>query len=128
MREHDDTHVMEQLTAVKGIGVWTAEIFLMFRLKRPDVFPADDLGLVKAAQRVYGLRQRPTRTRLLKMAEAWRPYRSVAAWYLWRSVRSARRTKNEERRTKERHKNKRTELEDSAKDRHTAKQGRRARR
>jgi DNA-3-methyladenine glycosylase II len=64
--------------------VWTAEIFLMFRLKRPDVFPADDLGLVKAAQRVYGLRQRPTRTRLLKMAEAWRPYRSVAAWYLWR--------------------------------------------
>lgn len=86
MHEHDDALVMEQLTAVKGIGVWTAEIFLMFRLKRPDVFPADDLGLVKAAQRVYGLRQRPTRKRLLKMADAWRPYRSVAAWYLWRSV------------------------------------------
>ena len=78
--------VLEQLTAVKGIGHWTAEIFLMFRLKRPDVFPVDDLGLVKAAQRVYGLRQRPTRKRLLRMAEAWRPYRSIAAWYLWRSV------------------------------------------
>ncbi len=84
--EHDDQRVLEQLTAVKGIGQWTAEIFLMFRLQRPDVFPVDDLGLVKAAQRVYGLRQRPTRERLLEMAEAWRPYRSVAAWYLWRSL------------------------------------------
>jgi DNA-3-methyladenine glycosylase II len=85
--EQQDRLVMEQLTAVKGIGQWTAEIYLMFRLKRPDVFPVDDLGLVKAAQRVYGLRQRPTRKRLLKMSEAWRPYRSVAAWYLWRSLR-----------------------------------------
>jgi len=82
----EDLHVMEQLTAVKGIGPWTAEIFLMFRLHRPDVFPADDLGLVKAAQRLYGLRLRPSKKRLLRMAEAWRPYRSVAAWYLWRSL------------------------------------------
>ena len=86
MHEREDLHVMEQLTAVKGIGPWTAEIFLMFRLKRPDVFPADDLGLVKAAQRLYGMRQRPSKKRLLRMAEAWRPYRSVAAWYLWRSL------------------------------------------
>lgn len=86
LHEFDDGQVIEQLTAVKGIGIWTAEIFLMFRLRRLDVFPADDLGLVKGAQRVYGLRQRPTRQRLLKMAEAWRPYRSVAAWYLWRSL------------------------------------------
>jgi DNA-3-methyladenine glycosylase II len=86
LHERDDEDVLRQLTAVKGIGVWTAEIFLMFRLQRPDIFPADDLGLVKAAQRVYGLRQRPTRARLLAMAEAWRPYRSVAAWYLWRSL------------------------------------------
>ena len=86
LHELEDEHVLERLTAVKGIGVWTAEIYLMFRLRRPDIFPADDLGLVKAAQRVYGLRQRPTRKRLLKMAEAWRPYRSVAAWYLWRSL------------------------------------------
>ncbi len=86
LHQEDDATVLEQLTAVKGIGTWTAEIFLMFRLKRPDVFPADDLGLVKAAQRVYRLRQRPDRQRLLKMAEAWRPYRSIAAWYLWRSL------------------------------------------
>lgn len=82
----DDGRVLEQLTAVKGIGTWTAEIYLMFRLQRPDIFPVDDLGLVKAAQKLYGLRQRPTRKKLLKMAEAWRPYRSVAAWYLWRSL------------------------------------------
>jgi DNA-3-methyladenine glycosylase II len=86
LHELEDALVLEQLTAVKGIGTWTAEIFLMFRLKRPDIFPADDLGLVKAAQQVYGLRQRPTRQKLLKMAEAWRPYRSIAAWYLWRSL------------------------------------------
>ena len=86
LHELEDAHVLEQLTAVKGIGVWTAEIYLMFRLQRPDVFPVDDLGLVKGAQKVYGLRQRPTRKKLLKMAEAWRPYRSVAAWYLWRSL------------------------------------------
>jgi DNA-3-methyladenine glycosylase II len=96
MHEHDDRRVLEQLTAVKGIGQWTAEIFLMFRLKRPDVFPADDLGLVKAAQRIYGMRQRPSRERLLKLAETWRPYRSVAAWYLWRSAQLT----NEELRTK----------------------------
>ena len=86
LHQEDDQAVLEQLVAVKGIGIWTAEIFLMFRLKRPDIFPADDLGLVKAAQRVYGLRQRPDRKRLMKMADAWRPYRSVAAWYLWRSL------------------------------------------
>jgi DNA-3-methyladenine glycosylase II len=85
LHDENDQTVLEQLVAVKGIGIWTAEIFLMFRLKRPDIFPADDLGLVKAAERIYGLRQRPDRTRLLKMAETWRPYRSVAAWYLWRS-------------------------------------------
>ena len=86
--ELEDERVLTLLTAVKGIGVWTAEIFLMFRLQRPDIFPADDLGLVKAVQRVYGLRQRPTRKKLLKIAETWRPYRSVAAWYLWRSLAS----------------------------------------
>jgi DNA-3-methyladenine glycosylase II len=86
LHELDDSAVLDRLTAVKGIGRWTAEIYLMFRLQRPDVFPVDDLGLVKAAQNVYGLRQRPDRKKLLKMAEAWRPYRSVAAWYLWRSL------------------------------------------
>jgi DNA-3-methyladenine glycosylase II len=81
-----DDEVFETLTAVKGIGRWTAEVFLVFKLGRMDVFPADDLGLVKAVQRVYGLRKKPTRDRLMIIAEPWRPYRSVAAWYLWRSL------------------------------------------
>ena len=74
------------LTSVKGVGRWTAEVFLVFRLGRLDVFPADDVGLVRAVQQVYGLRRKPSRERLLKIAEPWRPYRSVAAWYLWRSL------------------------------------------
>ncbi len=82
----DDEEALARLTAVKGIGVWTAEIFLMFRLGRLDVLPADDLGLLRATQQVYGLRTRPTPKRLRRMGEAWRPYRSVAAWYLWASL------------------------------------------
>ena len=84
--QHSDDDVMKQLVAVKGIGRWTAEIFLMFRLGRPDILPADDLGLMNAAHRVYGLRKRPDAKRLRKMGEAWSPYRSVAAWYLWQSL------------------------------------------
>jgi DNA-3-methyladenine glycosylase II len=86
LKKQPDDEVMKQLVAVKGIGRWTAEIFLMFRLGRPDILPADDLGLMNAAQRVYGLRKRPDPKRLRKMGEAWRPYRSVAAWYLWQSL------------------------------------------
>jgi DNA-3-methyladenine glycosylase II len=86
LKKHPDEEVMRQLVAVKGIGRWTAEIFLMFRLGRPDVFPADDLGLMNAAQRVYGLRKRPDAKRLRQMSEAWKPHRSVAAWYLWQSL------------------------------------------
>lgn len=86
LRKHADDEVMRQLVAVKGIGRWTAEIFLMFRLGRPDVFPADDLGLMNAVQRAYGLRKRPDAKRLRKICEQWRPYRSVAAWYLWQSL------------------------------------------
>jgi DNA-3-methyladenine glycosylase II len=84
--KHPDEEVMRQLVAVKGIGRWTAEIFLMFRLGRPDILPADDLGLMNAAHRVYGLRRRPTPDKLRKLGEKWRPYRSVAAWYLWQSL------------------------------------------
>lgn len=87
LHEQADDQVLAQLTAVKGIGVWTAEMFLIFRLRRPDVFPLDDLGIVKATQRAYRLRKTPTRKRLLAIAEPWRPYRTVAAWYLWRSLR-----------------------------------------
>ena len=86
LRKHSDEDVMKQLVAVKGIGRWTAEIFLMFRLGRPDVLPADDLGLMNAVQRAYNLRARPDAKKLRKIGEAWRPYRSIAAWYLWRSL------------------------------------------
>ncbi len=88
LTKHPDDEVMRQLVAVKGIGRWTAEIFLMFRLGRPDILPADDLGLMNAVQRAYGKRKRPTPQQLRKMGEAWRPYRSVAAWYLWASLTS----------------------------------------
>jgi DNA-3-methyladenine glycosylase II len=81
-----DQEVLQALTEVKGIGRWTAEIFLMFKLGRLDVLPADDLGLLNAAQGLYALRRRPAPARLLRMGEAWRPYRSVACWYLWRSL------------------------------------------
>ena len=85
-----DEHVIERLTAVKGFGRWTAEMFLMFRLHRPDVLPAGDLGIVNAISRLYRLRKRPDAKRILKIGEAWRPYRSVASWYLWESLRESR--------------------------------------
>jgi DNA-3-methyladenine glycosylase II len=81
-----DEEIIEHLTMVKGIGKWTAEMFLMFNLGRPDVMPADDLGVQNAIKRHYRMRQRPNRKRLLKHAERWRPYRTAAAWYLWRSL------------------------------------------
>jgi DNA-3-methyladenine glycosylase II len=83
-----DAHVIERLTAVKGFGRWTAEMFLMFRLHRPDVLPAGDLGIVNAIRRLYKLRKRPDARRVLKIGEAWRPYRSVASWYLWQTLRN----------------------------------------
>jgi DNA-3-methyladenine glycosylase II len=85
-----DEEVIERLTAVKGFGRWTAEMFLMFRLHRPDVLPVGDLGILTAVQRLYGLRQKPKPERLLKIGEPWRPYRSVACWYLWQSLRMER--------------------------------------
>ena len=81
-----DEEVIAALTRVKGIGRWTAEMFLMFRLQRPDVLPVGDLGIVKAVQRAYRLRTLPSPTRLLRLGESWRPYRSVACWYLWASL------------------------------------------
>jgi 3-methyladenine DNA glycosylase/8-oxoguanine DNA glycosylase len=81
-----DDEVIAALTQVKGIGRWSAEMFLMFRLHRPDVLPVGDLGIVNAVKNVYGLRKKPTPDRIRKIGEAWRPYRSVASWYLWRSL------------------------------------------
>ena len=82
----DDEGVIAALTTVKGIGRWTAEMFLMFRLHRPDILPVGDLGILTAVQRAYGLRKRPTPERLRKLGDAWKPYRSIACWYLWRSL------------------------------------------
>jgi DNA-3-methyladenine glycosylase II len=87
--ELPDEEVIERLTRVKGFGRWTAEMFLMFRLHRPDVLPVGDLGIVKAVQRLYRLRKRPDPKRLVRMGEAWRPYRSVACWYLWQTLRNS---------------------------------------
>ncbi len=82
----DDDEVIAAITKVKGLGRWSAEMFLMFRLRRPDVLPVDDLGIVNAIQRLYGLRKKPKPDRIRKIAESWRPYRTVACWYLWRSL------------------------------------------
>jgi len=83
-----DEQVIERLTAVKGFGRWTAEMFLMFRLHRPDVLPVGDLGIVNAIQRLYRLRKRPDAKRINRLGEAWKPYRSVACWYLWQTLRN----------------------------------------
>jgi DNA-3-methyladenine glycosylase II len=82
----EDTAVIERLTIVKGIGVWTAHMFLIFALRRPDVLPVGDLGVRNALKKAYGLKELPTPEEMEKLAKRWRPYCSVAAWYLWRSL------------------------------------------
>ena len=84
-----DDEVVAALVTIKGIGRWSAEMFLIFRLLRPDVLPVGDLGIIIAVQKAYKLRTRPTPDRLRKIGEAWRPFRSVASWYLWRSLDNA---------------------------------------
>jgi DNA-3-methyladenine glycosylase II len=83
--EMDDESVIEMLVPVRGIGRWTAEMFLIFSLGRLDVLPVDDLGLRVGVQREYGLAERPGRKQLVEIGEAWRPYRSIATWYMWRT-------------------------------------------
>lgn len=82
----NDAEIIAELTAVRGIGVWTAEMFLIFHELRPDVFPLDDIGLQKAAASHYFSGERPSRKILAELGERWRPWRSVATWYLWRSL------------------------------------------
>jgi len=79
-----DQEVIDALVSVKGVGRWTAEMFLMFVLNRPDVLPVDDLGVRVGVQDIFGLPQRPTPKEVLALAEPWRPYRSIATWYVWR--------------------------------------------
>jgi DNA-3-methyladenine glycosylase II len=81
-----DADVIKQLTQVKGIGVWTAHMFLMFALRRPDVLPTGDLGIQMAIRKHYRKRKLPKPIQMEKIAKCWAPYRSVACWYLWRSM------------------------------------------
>jgi DNA-3-methyladenine glycosylase II len=84
--EAEDLAVIEHLTQVKGIGVWTAQMFLMFALRRPDVLPVADLGIRSAMKKAYGLEDLPKPAEMESIAAAWKPYTSVACWYLWRSL------------------------------------------
>lgn len=82
----DDATVIEHLTRVKGIGVWTVHMFLIFALRRPDVLPTGDLGIRAAIKKAYGLAELPKPAEMERIAATWRPYSSVACWYLWRSL------------------------------------------
>jgi DNA-3-methyladenine glycosylase II len=84
LHECDDDTVITTLTQVTGVGRWTAQMFLMFRLGRPDVLPDLDLGVQKGIQRAYGLRRLPTPEQVLRRGKPWAPYRSIASWYMWR--------------------------------------------
>ena len=81
-----DEAVIEEIVAVRGLGRWTAEMFLLFHLQRPDVLSGGDLGIRKAIQIEYGLGEMPTPTRVIEIGEPWRPYRSLASLYLWESL------------------------------------------
>jgi DNA-3-methyladenine glycosylase II len=81
-----DDEIVARLTAVRGIGRWTVEMFLLFDLCRPDVWPVDDYGVRKGFAKIFGKRKLPTPKQLMKLGEKWRPYRSVAAWYFWRAL------------------------------------------
>ncbi len=82
----EDDAVIETLTRVRGIGRWTANMYLMFRLGRLDVMPVDDYGVRKSMQKAYRFRTLPRPERMLKVSQSWRPYRSIACWYLWRGL------------------------------------------
>jgi DNA-3-methyladenine glycosylase II len=84
--EMNDEEIIAELVQVRGIGRWTAEMFLIFNLLRPDVFPLDDLGLQKAIRISYYRKKKISLSTMHKLGEGWRPWRSVATWYLWRSL------------------------------------------
>jgi DNA-3-methyladenine glycosylase II len=86
LRHKSDDEVIEAIVAVKGFGVWSAQMFLMFCLHRPDVLPTGDLGIVKGMQGVLRMKSRPAERTMERAAQAWKPYRSIACWYVWRSL------------------------------------------
>jgi 3-methyladenine DNA glycosylase/8-oxoguanine DNA glycosylase len=81
-----DEELIERLVTIRGIGQWTVEMLLIFRLGRPDVLPVDDYGVRKGFKRTFKTRELPTAKQMLRRGERWRPYRSVASWYLWRAA------------------------------------------
>ena len=81
-----DDEVIEHLTQIKGIGTWTAHMFLMFALRRPNILPTGDYGVQMAIKKAYKMRKLPKPAQMMKLAKCWEPYRSVACWYLWRSL------------------------------------------
>ena len=81
-----DEEIIKILTQVKGIGQWTVEMLLIFRLQRPNVLPVDDLGIRKGFQRLFDLAALPKKAEMVELAKPWEPYRSIACWYLWRSL------------------------------------------
>ena len=91
----DDEEVITRLVAVKGIGRWTAEMILMFSLGRLDVLPLDDLGFIEGVREAYNLQTRPSRQELQERGKLWRPYRSVATWYIWALRRLSQNNKRE---------------------------------
>ncbi len=93
IRKLDDEAIVERLIAVRGIGRWTVEMLLIFQLGRPDVLPIDDFGLRKGFRIAYNRRSMPKPKDVLRYGERWRPYRTVAAWYLWRAADRARAAK-----------------------------------
>ncbi|HEY3939282.1 MAG TPA: DNA-3-methyladenine glycosylase 2 family protein [Bryobacteraceae bacterium] len=82
----EDEEIIVLLSAVRGVGVWTAQMFLMFALERPNILPLADLGIRSAVRKAYGLTELPKPAELAKLGEKWRPYCSIASWYLWRSL------------------------------------------
>ena len=84
--KYSDDEIIAELVKIKGIGTWTAEMYLIFNLCRPDVFPADDLGLIKGICNCYNLKYPITKEHAIKISKKWKPYRSVATWYFWRSL------------------------------------------
>jgi DNA-3-methyladenine glycosylase II len=91
IRRLDDEAIVERLVAVRGVGRWTAEMLLIFHLGRPDVLPVDDFGVRNGFRIAYGRRSMPTAKSMLRYGERWKPYRTIASWYLWRAAAAAQR-------------------------------------
>ena len=93
VRKLDDEAIIERLIAVRGIGRWTVEMLLIFQLGRPDVLPVDDFGVRNGFRIAYGQRSMPMPREVLRYGERWKPYRTAAAWYLWRAADQAKEAK-----------------------------------